>query len=90
MLGALLSVVGLGLFLFGVIEGPDRGWLAPEVVGGLVVGVALIVAFVVRELRADAPLFDVRILVRRAVSAGSFTLFTAYWIFTGMLFLLPT
>ena len=90
VLGALLSVFGLGLFLFGVIEGPDRGWLAPEVVGGLVVGIALIVAFVVRELRADAPLFDVRILLRRAVSAGSFTLFTAYWIFTGMLFLLPT
>jgi sugar phosphate permease len=35
-------------------------------------------------------LFDVRILTRRPVSAGSFTLFTAYWLFTGMLFLLPT
>ncbi len=90
VLGALLSVFGLGLFLFGVIEGPDRGWLAPEVVAGLAVGIALIVAFVARELRADVPLFDVRILLRRAVSAGSFTLFTAYWIFTGMLFLLPT
>jgi EmrB/QacA subfamily drug resistance transporter len=90
IVGALLSVLGLGLFLFGVIEGPDRGWLSAEVLAGLVVGIALIVAFVLRELRTDAPLFDVRILRRRAVSAGSITLFTAYWLLTGMLFLLPS
>ena len=88
--GALLSVFGLGVFLFGVIEGPERGWLSLEVLGSLVVGIGLIVAFVLRELRTDAPLFDVRILRERAVSAGSITLFTAYWIFTGMLFLLPS
>ena len=88
--GALLSVFGLGVFLFGVIEGPDRGWSAPEVLGALVIGIGLIVGFVLRELRTDAPLFDVRILRRRAVSAGSITLFTAYWIFTGMLFLFPS
>jgi EmrB/QacA subfamily drug resistance transporter len=90
VIGALLSVFGLGVFLFGVIEGPDRGWLEPEVLISLAAGIALVVAFVVRELRADAPLFDVRILRRRAVSAGSITLFTAYWVFTGMLFFFPS
>jgi DHA2 family multidrug resistance protein-like MFS transporter len=90
VLGAVLSVFGLGVFLFGVIEGPGRGWLSPEVLASLTIGIALIVMFVVRELHTDSPLFDVRILGRRAVSAGSFTLFTAYWLFTGMLFLLPT
>jgi hypothetical protein len=86
----LLSVCGLGVFLFGVIEGPDRGWLEPEVLLALVTGVVLIGGFVLRELRADAPLFDVRILRRRTVSAGSTNLFTAYWLFTGMLFLFPS
>jgi hypothetical protein len=90
VLGALLSVFGLGVFLFGVIEGPDRGWLEPEVLAALVAGLVMIVGFVLRELRTDAPLFDVRILERRAVSAGSVTLFTAYWLFTGMLFLFPS
>jgi len=88
--GALLSVFGLSAFLFGVIEGPDRGWLEPEVLAGVAVGIGLILLFVLRELRTDAPLFDVRILRRRAVSAGSITLFTAYWLLTGMLFLLPS
>ena len=90
VVGAVLSVVGLGVFLFGVIEGPDRGWLEPEVLVSLVGGLGLVVAFVLRELHSDAPLFDVRILRRRAVSAGSITLFTAYWVFTGMLFLFPS
>jgi MFS transporter, DHA2 family, multidrug resistance protein len=90
VLGALLSVVGLGVFLFGVIEGPDRGWLEPIVLVSLVVGIGLVVAFVLRELHTDAPLFDVRILRGRVVSAGSITLFMAYWIFTGMLFLFPS
>jgi sugar phosphate permease len=83
-------VAGLGAFLFGVIEGPEHGWLSFEVVAGIVLGLALVVAFVLRELATDAPLFDVRILGRRAVSAGSITLFTGYWILTGMLFLLPS
>ena len=90
VLGALLSVFGLGAFLFGVIGGPDRGWTDPAVVAGLVVGIALIVTFVRRELHSHAPLFDVRILRRRAVSAGSVTLFTSYGLMTGMLFLFPT
>jgi EmrB/QacA subfamily drug resistance transporter len=90
VIGALLSVCGLGVFLFGVIEGPDRGWLEPEVLLSLLGGLLLVALFVRRELRTDAPLFDVRILRRRAVSAGSITLFTAYWLFTGMLFLFPS
>ena len=35
LLGALLSVVGLGLLLFGIIEGPGRGWDSPAVLGAL-------------------------------------------------------
>ena len=90
VIGALMSVLGLGAFLFGVIGGPDPGWLDPAVIAGLVVGIGLIVAFVRRELHSHAPLFDVRILRRRAVAAGSITLFTSYGLLTGMLFLFPS
>jgi EmrB/QacA subfamily drug resistance transporter len=89
VLGALLSVVGLALFLFGVIEGPDRGWTSVEVVGTIVAGIVVIAVFVRRELVDDAPLFDVRIATRPAVLAGAVTLFVAYIVFTGMLFVLP-
>jgi EmrB/QacA subfamily drug resistance transporter len=89
VVGALLSVVGLALLLFGVIEGPDRGWASVEVVASLVAGVAVIALFVRRELADSAPLFDVRIATRPAVAAGAVTLFVAYIVFTGMLFVLP-
>jgi EmrB/QacA subfamily drug resistance transporter len=89
VLGALLSVAGLALLLFGIIEGPDRGWASAEVVGSIAAGVLVIAAFVRRELVDDAPLFDVRIATRPAVMAGAVTLFVAYVVFTGMLFVLP-
>jgi EmrB/QacA subfamily drug resistance transporter len=87
--GALFSVVGLGVFLFGVIEGPDRGWTSPLVLTALASGAALLAIFVIRELSTASPLFDVRILTSRLVAAGAVTLFAAYAIYTGMLFLLP-
>ncbi|HEY3725086.1 MAG TPA: MFS transporter [Acidimicrobiia bacterium] len=89
VLGAALSVGGLAVLLFGVIEGPERGWTSPEVIGALVVGALVLVAFVRREVGARFPLFDVRIAVRPAVAAGAVTLFVAYIVFTGMLFVLP-
>jgi len=89
LLGAVLSVVGLGAVLFGVIEGPERGWAAPEVVASVLVGLVALGGFVTHELRTASPLFDVRILTRPIVAAASLALFVTYIVFTGMLFLLP-
>jgi DHA2 family multidrug resistance protein-like MFS transporter len=89
LLGAAFSVAGLGLLLGGVIEGPQQGWTSAAVVAPLIAGVVLTVAFVRHELRAPAPLFDVRVLTRRVVSAGATTLLVCYAVFTGMLFLVP-
>ena len=87
--GALLSVAGLGILLFGVIEGPERGWGSALVLGALVVGTAFLVAFFLRESRTENPLLDVRVLARPVVAAGSATLFVSYFVFTSMLFLVP-
>ncbi len=87
--GSVLSVVGLGGVLFGIIEGPNRGWSNPFVVAGLAGGAAVIAGFVRRELRARQPLFDVRILARPVVASGSLTLLMAYVLFTGFFFLHP-
>ncbi len=89
VVGAALSVVGLTGLLFGIIEGPGRGWAQPVVLAALAVGAAALAAFVRRELRARAPLFDVRILGRPAVATGAVTLFMAYLLFTSFLFVNP-
>ena len=89
VIGAALSVIGLGALLFGVIEGPARGWTSPAVLVGLIGGAVVTALFVRRELRVRSPLFDVRILARPVVATGSITLFIAYVLFTGFLFVLP-
>ncbi len=89
VVGAVLSAVGLGALLFGIIEGPGRGWTSPEVIAGIVAGGIALALFVVRELGTRAPLFDVRILRRPAVATGSITLLVAYLLFNSFLFLAP-
>ena len=54
-----------------------------------VVGVAAVVAFFAVELRRAHPLFDVRVLARARVAAGSLAIFNCYVATLGMLFLLP-
>jgi EmrB/QacA subfamily drug resistance transporter len=55
-LGALLSVIGLGFVLWAIIEGPNHGWLSPDVLGAGSAGLAVMAAFVVWELHIDHPM----------------------------------
>jgi len=87
--GAGLSVAGLSLLLFGVIEGPGRGWTSPATLVALAGGAVVILTFVRRELAVRFPLFDVRIIVRPVILTGSITLFLAYLLFSTFLFLVP-
>ncbi len=63
--GFLLSGLGLGLLMYGVSEGPNHGWRAPEVLGTIVAGAVLLALMVVVELRTTAPLIDLRLLTNR-------------------------
>jgi predicted MFS family arabinose efflux permease len=72
-----------------VIEGPDQGWTAPLVLGGLVVGAVLVACFVLWELRSRAPMFDVRVFLRRAVVGGGLAIFAVYMTFFGIVYLTP-
>ncbi|MFF0725245.1 MFS transporter [Streptomyces sp. NPDC004134] len=69
--GALLSVTGIGAVVFGIVEGPERGWAHGAVLGGFAVGAAALGAFVRWELRTPYPLLDLRVFRLPGVSAGS-------------------
>lgn len=86
-IGAGLAMVALVPLVAGLIEAPRLGWASPWVVGLLVLGAALLVAFVVREATVRAPAFDVRALGRPAVAGASLVLFASYIAFMGVLFL---
>jgi EmrB/QacA subfamily drug resistance transporter len=76
--GTLLSIVGIGCVVFGIIEGPEHGWTSPLTVGGLAVGVAALVAFVWWELRVDDPVLDPRLFRLRGFGTGSAGLFIMF------------
>jgi EmrB/QacA subfamily drug resistance transporter len=78
--GTILSALAVGGVVFGIIEGPERGWTSAVTLGGLIVGIVASVAFVLYELRVDHPLLDPRLFKLRGFgtgSAGIFLLFLA-------------
>ncbi len=81
--GAVLSALGIGLLVLGIIEGPERGWTDPLTLVGLLGGAAFLVAFVVAELRSDAPLLDPRLFRHRGFATGSASLFLQFFAMFG-------
>ena len=58
--GLALASVGLLGVVWAVINGNERGWTDPQIVGGLVVGAVLLLGFALWELRAKAPMLPPR------------------------------
>jgi EmrB/QacA subfamily drug resistance transporter len=87
--GALLSVIGLTAFVFGVIEAPSRGWGSPLIVAALVIGTLGVIAFVLWELRRDQPMVDVRVFRLGGVAGGGLALTMNLLAMVAVLFLLP-
>ncbi len=69
--GSIASVIAIGAIVFGLLEGPHRGWGDPLIIVCLVGGIALVAAFCWIELRRTDPLLDVRMFTNRAFGAGS-------------------
>ena len=86
LVGALLSLVAVAATVFGIIEGPDRGWGEPLTVTALVTGILALVAFVVWELRVAQPMLDPRLFRNRAFSAGSLTVMVQFFATFGLFF----
>jgi DHA2 family multidrug resistance protein-like MFS transporter len=87
--GVLLSMVGLVLFIYGVIHGGDTGdWGKPAVWGPLVIGVAVLALFVVWERNTDHPALDVRLFSNRPFSAAVISVALSFFAMMGSLFFL--
>jgi EmrB/QacA subfamily drug resistance transporter len=69
--GAVLSIVGLGLLLWGIIEGPTRGWTSPEVLGAGIAGCAVVGSFVAWEARSRHPMLELRLFRDRRFSVAA-------------------
>ena len=84
--GFLLSGLGLGLLMYGVSEGPDRGWRDARVLTTIAAGAVLLAAMVAVELRSRAPIVDLRLLGNRLFRAGNGVMVVASLAFLGTLY----
>jgi MFS family permease len=67
-LSALLTAITYGIQPYG---DSTTGWTNPWVLGGIVGGILLLVAFVFIELRSSAPMFDMRLFRIRAFAMAN-------------------
>ncbi len=87
-LGALLSVIGFGSLLYGIIEGPEKGWGTIHSAGAFVVCIAAFVGFVVWEKRTAHPMLDVRFFKIPRFGAGALGVTFAFFSMFSMFFLI--
>jgi EmrB/QacA subfamily drug resistance transporter len=69
--GSVLIAGAVGVFVFGVIEAPARGWTNPVVYGCMTAGLAMAVIFAFVELRRTHPLLDMRLFAKPDFAVGA-------------------
>ncbi len=85
--GIILSISGIGLLVFTVIEGPHWGWNSTRTIGGFIASFLLLAGFVLRELRTDHPMLDVRVFRIPRFSAAAGSIAVAFFALFGFIFL---
>jgi EmrB/QacA subfamily drug resistance transporter len=68
--GALMSIAGLGLLLWSLIEAPARGWTSPLTITAGAGGLATLALFAAWERHSSHPLLDLRFFRNRRFSAA--------------------
>lgn len=84
--GGVVSVVAVGSLVFGIIEGPERGWNDSLTVAGISVGVLFFIGFVLWERRRTHPLLDPRLFRNRGFSSGAFAIMAQFFCQFGFIF----
>ena len=85
--GAVLSLIGMTGLLFGIIEGPERGWTSPIVLATFAITAVVAVAFVRWERVAPHPMLPVSYFRDRRFSVGSATVTVSFFVMFGFFFL---
>ncbi|BDD80244.1 MFS transporter [Tsukamurella pulmonis] len=87
VVGVLLSISGITLLVWGLIEAPNFGWGSPLIVGSLIGAAILVLAFVGYERRHHNPVLDVTLFRSRGFAMGSFAICAGFFCLLGFVFI---
>jgi EmrB/QacA subfamily drug resistance transporter len=87
--GFVLSGTAVGVFLYTLSIGPDRGWFSAYTLGFAAFGIAAATALIVIELRIPEPLLTLRLFRDHLFRTINVAAALTYAGFFGMIFVLP-
>jgi EmrB/QacA subfamily drug resistance transporter len=83
----VLVSTGIGVFIWGLVQGPGSGWGNPRTVTSLAAGVLLIAAFVGWETRAPEPMIPLSLFRAGTFAAAAATTFLTFAAIYGAVYL---
>src|SRR5919198_2175879 len=86
--GLGLASVGLLGIVWGLVRGNSQGWTSAEIVTVLAAGAVVLVAFVLWELRAEAPMLPMRFFRNRVFALANVASLLMFFGMFGSIFLL--
>ncbi len=86
-LGTVLSIAGIAVLVWAVIEGPKHGWLSPTSTAAFATAAVLLIAFIAWERRSDHPMLDVTVFANMRFTAGSLSVTFAFFALMGFVFM---
>jgi EmrB/QacA subfamily drug resistance transporter len=87
-LGAVLSIAGLATLLFGIIEGPSKGWQSTEVMIAFGIALVTLTSFVLWERHTANPMLDMSLFKNMRFTAASSTITLVFFALFGSMFLI--
>jgi EmrB/QacA subfamily drug resistance transporter len=85
--GLGLSIAGVTLLVWSLIEAPSHGWISATTIGGIAGAVALLSVFAWWELRTPSPLLDVHLFRNMRFTAASLAITLGFFALFGFIFL---
>jgi EmrB/QacA subfamily drug resistance transporter len=86
--GALLSVAGITLLTWSIIEAPRHGWATAATIGGIGGALVILALFAAQQARRPDPMLDVRLFRDPRFTAASASIALAFFGLFGFIFLI--
>lgn len=85
----LLSTIGFAGIVVGTSMASDAGWLSARVIIALIVGVAALATYAVRQLNQSAPMLNLNAFKNRAFTTGTLLVMLDFGVILASMYLLP-
>ncbi|WEK56422.1 MAG: DHA2 family efflux MFS transporter permease subunit [Candidatus Cohnella colombiensis] len=88
-ISVILSTIGFGGIVYGVSVGGETGWTSTSVLGTIVVGCIALLIFVIRQLKMEHPMLNLKAFKHPLFVLGVFMSFITFFNMLSMLVILP-